>query len=172
MGGTISVQSVYGKGSTFKISLPFTAGTNDDLPKRWGKTEDFTAPDAKVLIVDDVDINIEITEYILSKYGIASKSASDGQCALDLVKSEHFDLILMDHMMPIMDGLEATREIRALGGDYLSVPIVALTANAIEGNDKIFIEAGMNDFVSKPIDDDDLKRALFRNLPKELIKVQ
>jgi CheY-like chemotaxis protein len=116
-----------------------------------------------------VDINLEIAVYMLEPYKVKSDLAINGKEAVQKVRENPYDLVLMDHMMPIMDGLEAAECIRNLDGPMARVPIVALTANAISGNEKMFEEAGFNGFISKPIDEGALAEALYEFLPKELI---
>ncbi|MDR1013550.1 MAG: response regulator [Coriobacteriales bacterium] len=170
MGGSVGVQSVYGEGSTFTVVLPLKEGTPDDLPKVEIEYHAFKAPDAKVLIVDDVEVNIVIAEFMLEPFGVQVASVSDGKQALELVQKEHFDLILMDHMMPVMDGVEATRAIRGLDGPVSEVAIVAMTANAVSGVVEMFLAAGFNGYVSKPMSEAALSTALYEHLPKALIR--
>ncbi|MBQ9947951.1 MAG: response regulator [Oscillospiraceae bacterium] len=114
----------------------------------------FVCPEARVLIVDDNLVNLRVAEGLISTYKPEITLAASGFEALELIEQGNtYDIIFMDHMMPIMDGVETTQKIRELGTDYArNVPIVALTANAMKGVEKAFIEAGMNDFLAKPID--------------------
>jgi signal transduction histidine kinase len=160
MGGGITVESVYGKGSTFTAIITLDTPSADMLAniKKAETVEtdmNFYAPNAKVLIVDDLEINVEIAAELLTLGGIKADTALSGPEAIDKCKLKTYDLILMDHMMPEMDGIETTAEIRALDG-YRDVPIIALTANAVSGVKEMFIQKGMNDFVSKPIELKDL----------------
>ncbi len=170
LNGRIEVNSVYGKGSTFSVFLPLKQGTIEDLPSSFDESIVFTAPEARVLIVDDVEVNIEIAEFMLEPYEVKIEKAYDGLEAVELADAEHFDLILMDQMMPTMDGIEATRHIRELDSLASKVPIVALTANAVQGMETKFREAGFDGFISKPIDAMQLAKALYDLLPKELIR--
>jgi CheY-like chemotaxis protein len=162
MGGDISVTSEYGKGSTFTatISLEYPPeGVEIDLDDAdsANSDSDLFLPNAKVLIVDDLEINVEIAAELLTIVGIKADTVLSGMEALEKCKEKHYDLILMDHMMPEMDGLETTAEIRAMDDEYYKgVPIIALTANAVSGVKDMFLENGMNDFVSKPIEIKDL----------------
>jgi CheY-like chemotaxis protein len=168
MGGNIDVKSVYGEGSTFIVELPFTRGTEADLPQKKDVTPKFTARNARILIVDDVEINLEITRFLLEAFKVHTDIAFDGQEAIDMVAKKHYDMILMDHMMPVMDGIEATQIIRSREKDE-HIPIVALTANAISGVEGMFKKEGFDGFISKPIDADNLARSLYELLPRELI---
>lgn len=114
----------------------------------------FVCPEAKILIVDDNLVNLRVAEGLISSYQPEITLAASGFEALDLINAgNRYDIIFMDHMMPKMDGVETTQKIRESGTDYgKNVPIVALTANAMKGVEKAFIEAGMNDFLAKPID--------------------
>jgi len=129
---------------------------------------DMVLTDTQILLVDDNDINLLIAQNILEDYQAEVTLAKSGQEAIDCVKANRYDIIFMDHMMPEMDGVEATALIRALeGNDWArKMPIVALTANAISGVREMFLENGMNDFLSKPIDLPELNRVLYTWLPK------
>jgi len=108
-------------------------------------------PFGKVLVVDDLDMNIYVIRGMLSPYGLQIDTAISGHEAIEKVKSNTYDLVFMDHMMPVMDGVEATHEIRKLGPEYEKLPIIALTANAVSGMKEMFLANGFDDFISKPI---------------------
>lgn len=130
----------------------------------------FVAPTAKVLIVDDIETNLKVTAGLLSPYQMMVDTTKTGVEAIDLVKQNKYDLVFMDHMMPGMDGLEATMHIRALGelSDYYTrLPIVALTANAITGMKEMFLNNGFDDFLAKPIETSQLYTILEKWIPKE-----
>lgn len=124
----------------------------------------FICPEAKVLIVDDNLVNLRVAEGLIAAYKPEITLATSGFEAIDLIESgNRYDIIFMDHMMPKMDGVETTQKIREMNTDYSrSVPIVALTANAMKGVEKAFIEAGMDDFLAKPIDTKRLNQVLSR----------
>ncbi len=117
-----------------------------------GSEFDFIAPSAKVLIVDDNAVNLTVAEGLLEPLKMQVDTAPGGKEAIDRISAEHYDIVFMDHMMPEIDGVEATHIIRRLHPEYDDVPIIALTANAVEGTKEMFCREGMNDFVAKPIE--------------------
>ena len=131
----------------------------------------FTAPDANILVVDDIDINVMVVEGLLQVYNVTVDACYNGLEAIEAVKSKKYDLVLMDHMMPVMDGVEATAGIRALAADgdqyFRELPIAALTANAVSGMQEMFLGNDFNDFISKPIDSNRLHAVLERWIPKD-----
>jgi PAS domain S-box-containing protein len=174
MMGTITVESEYGKGSVFRITLP--QGILDEKPiggEVAGNLRNFRfieersrnrgntlirswMPYGKVLVVDDLQTNLDVMTGLLMPYGLKVDTAISGKEAIERIRSGEtsYDVIFMDHMMPEMDGTEATWNIRnEIGTDYArTVPIIALTANAIAGSREMFLEKGFNDFIPKPID--------------------
>ncbi len=169
MDAEIGVQSHYGAGSTFTVHLPLiTAEITASAPD--ANEPSFIAPGAKVLLVDDIEINLLIVEALLEPCGIEPTRAANGVEAIALAAEQPFDLILMDQMMPEMDGVEATLRIRAMGGHNASVPIVALTANAVSGVREALLNQGFSDYLSKPIDPAALYACLLRWLPTEKAK--
>jgi signal transduction histidine kinase/ActR/RegA family two-component response regulator len=169
MGGTITVKSEYNKGSVFTALLSLKTGSTDDLPEKVSRLIEFTAPEARVLLVDDIEINLEVAAYLLNAYGIKPDLAKSGLEAIDLAAKNSYDLIFLDHMMPEMDGIEAARRIRAMGGPRAELPIIALTANAVSGAQEMFLSSGFTGFLSKPMDTDALARGLLRWLPERFI---
>ncbi|MDR2434220.1 MAG: response regulator [Treponema sp.] len=128
----------------------------------------FTAPDARILMVDDIKTNLDVAEGLLAPYAMKIDSCLSGREALGLVQENNYDLVLMDHMMPGMDGIETAGAIRALAGEsFQKLPIVALTANAIAGMRDMFLEAGFNDYISKPIEIAKLDTIIARWIPAE-----
>lgn len=133
----------------------------------------FIAPEARVLIVDDNDINLTVTEGLLEPLKMKVSTASGGMEALEMITSHHYDLIFMDHMMPELDGVETTHMIRNSYPEYQNIPIIALTANAVDGTKELFLQAGMNDFIPKPIELQLLISKVRQWLPPEkLLKAQ
>ncbi|MDR2663729.1 MAG: response regulator, partial [Treponema sp.] len=128
----------------------------------------FTAPEARVLIVDDIKTNLDVAEGLLVSYAMRMDTCLSGDEAVKLVRKNKYDLVLMDHMMPGMDGIETTRAIRALPGEYFQrLPVVVLTANAIAGMRDMFLEMGFNDYISKPIEIVKLNEIIARWIPEE-----
>ena len=179
MHGEIGVRSKLKEGSTFCVSLPqkvydsrpceYKANENI-LPSSKEFQVNFIAPKAKVLIVDDNKVNLQVAKELMKLFGFDATTVESGKEAIDRVEKHlvTYDVIFMDHMMPFMDGVEATRFIRQLSGEYAQkVPIVALTANAIKGVEQQFIDAGMNDYLSKPIRLEQLATLLRRYIPKK-----
>ena len=167
MGGTINVQSVYGKGSVFTVRVKQKpAGCEVIGPEISRRLRTFTYMEEKqfdkmqifcenmsygtILIVDDVETNLYVAEGLMSLYGLNIETAGSGAAAIENVAGGRiYDVIFMDHMMPHMDGIETTQQLRSMG--YSGV-IVALTANALTGNAEMFRQNGFDDFISKPID--------------------
>ncbi len=129
----------------------------------------FTAPGARVLIVDDNAVNLKVAEGLMKPYDMQITTASGGASCLSLLEQQTFDLIFMDHMMPEMDGVECVRRIRSLDGDVAGIPIIALTANAVSGMREMFQEAGFDGFLAKPIELQRLDDALRAYLPAQHI---
>ena len=128
----------------------------------------FIAPDACILVVDDINTNLVVTAGLLAIYRSQVDTCTNGPESIRMVQEKHYDIIFMDHMMPEMDGIEATRNIRALEGDYYrNIPIIALTANAIIGMKEMFLSQGFNDYLSKPIEVSKLDDVLKAWLPPE-----
>ena len=171
MDGKIKVESEYGKGTKFYVELKQYYVNEDILGKEISEklgnrsffeekqlaANSILRPDlsyAKVLVVDDYPTNLDVASGMLKKYRMHVDCVQNGQAAIDLVKSGEplYDAIFMDHMMPEMDGIEATRLIRLLDTEYSkNVPIISLTANALVGNEQMFLNEGFSAFLSKPI---------------------
>ena len=157
--------------STLAMILALNNKTIDDMKfnSREIKYVRFTAPDAKVLIVDDNTINLSIAVGLLEPLQVKCEVAQSGKEALEKVRENQYDLILMDHMMPEMDGVETSAEIRRTIPDADFTPIIALTANVLEGSKELFMKAGMVDMIAKPIDIKELNMKMIKWLPNYLI---
>lgn len=174
MGGTIGVESEYGKGSKFYFRIEqdivdpapisqinYDLRQNNILDKE--AESFFTAPDAHILLVDDNALNLMVAQDLLKPLQLQIDTAENGRRAIEMIRQKPYDLVLMDHMMPVMNGTEAARAIRELPDpQYQTLPIIALTANAMTDARKEFADAGMNGFVAKPI--------IFRNICNEIRK--
>jgi len=159
MGGTLSADSVLGKGSTFRLSLPLTiaAAVRNESP---ATRKQPSASPRRILLVEDNPVNQMFAKRVLERAHYDVAIASNGLEALSLIPAGSFDLILMDCQMPEMDGLEATRRIRQLGGAFATLPIIGLTANAMEEDRERCLNAGMTDYLAKPFYPADLKEKL------------
>ena len=142
-----------------------------NLNERRGSDIRFSAPKARVLIVDDNAINLKVAVGLMQPYHMQLMTAESGSAAINMLRSKDIDIVFMDHMMPEMDGIEATKIIRNMEGEYYKkLPIIALTANAVNGVREMFIQEGLNDFLAKPIELSALDRVLRYYLPKEYIQ--
>lgn len=175
MQGTIKVESVYGEGSTFIVDILqkiADARPLSEVPEQEVKKEEplepFTVSGYKVLVVDDNLINRKVARSFLQTYGLEITEAESGMEAIDLVHRTQFDIIFMDHMMPLMDGIEAVQKIRNDCGENGTLPvIIALTANAMEGVRETFLASGFQDFITKPLDRKAMHRVLLKWIPEE-----
>lgn len=175
MQGTIKVESVYGEGSTFIVEIQqkiADARPLSEVPEPEARKEmplePFTAKGCKVLVVDDNLINRKVARSFLQTYGLEIIEAESGMEAIELVHRTQFDIIFMDHMMPMMDAIEAVQIIRRDCGENGRLPVViALTANAMEGVRENFLANGFQDFITKPIDRRAMHMALLKWIPEE-----
>ncbi len=180
MNGTIHVDSIYGKGTTFTITIPQKIvdrrpiSEMPEIPQTEQKLTDlFTAPGVKVLIVDDNVINRKVARGFLKNYAFDLTEAESGPEAIKLVQEERFDFIFMDHMMPDMDGVEAAEIIHRDCGENGAAPVmIALTANAMEGMQEFFLKHGFQDFIAKPLDRVELNKLLLRWIPEKYRKAE
>jgi len=168
MDGDISVESEYGHGTAFIVIIPLIPGDEKNVKKHELDETAYSlrAPGAKILVVDDNEFNLKVATGLLHLMEIEAETADSGFEAIEMVKNNNYDIIFMDHMMPEMDGIETMLKIRALGGDFGKLKIIALTANAANNAHQMFMKYGFNDFVSKPIDADELCDALRKHLPQ------
>jgi signal transduction histidine kinase/CheY-like chemotaxis protein len=129
----------------------------------------FRVVNSRMLVVDDNPVNLAVAKGLLEQYGISTDTAGGGEEAIRKVKLINYDIVFMDHMMSGMDGLDATRAIRGMGGHFAAIVIIALSANALSGARELFLQAGMNDFLAKPIILSELREILRKHLPHEKI---
>ena len=181
MDGAVWVESEVGKGSTFFVALPQTVVSREPIGdfflhiqnytvEKEEYKESFQAPDAKVLIVDDVMMNLQVVKGLLRDTKVQVTLAKSGAEALELAEKDRYDLILMDHMMPEMDGIETLQKIREGSTSNKQTPIVVLTANAIAGEKEKYLAAGFVDYLSKPVRGKELEKMVMKYLPQKLIK--
>eukprot|EP01137_Pigoraptor_chileana_P012744 Opistho-2@65432 len=155
MGGGIQVTSEKNAGTSISFTLTLTKGTKDDLPVNEVETIDaMLLSGRKILVVDDNEMNRVVATTILNNYGAVISEARNGKECIDILNRELVDLVLMDIQMPVMDGIEATKHIRKEISKTL--PVIALTANAIKGDNEKYFSVGMNDYISKPFTENDL----------------
>jgi len=161
MGGSIHVESEPGKGSRFTLDMSFKVVAVSSVPVNGNGTQKSSFPSQRVLVVEDNPINQKVARRLLEKKGLEVTLAENGVKALEIYENEDFDLILMDIQMPEMDGIETTKAIRKIS-DHTKrdIPIVALTANAMKGDREKYIEAGMNDYLAKPVNNEELSEKL------------
>ncbi len=166
MNGTINVKSKKGEGTQITIKLSFAKGAESDLPKKDNShVEAHILADKRILLVEDNEMNRVVAETILNQYGATISKAVNGAEAVDAIRNHNYDIVLMDIQMPVMDGLEATRHIR--NDLHSTIPVIALTANAVKGEMEKCIQAGMNDYLSKPFEEEDLIRLIAKWLGRE-----
>ena len=181
MGGEVFAESTYGKGSCFTAKIPqkiADAKPMGDFGKRYQQylsTSDddklsFLAPDAKILVVDDVTMNLKVVEGLLKATKIQIDTAVSGSECLECVKTTPYQMIFLDHMMPEMDGLETLEHMKNLSDNpNAQTPVIMLTANAIVGAKEEYIEAGFTDYLTKPIRETELLEMILKYLPEELV---
>ncbi|MCR5092969.1 MAG: response regulator [Lachnospiraceae bacterium] len=181
MGSSLQVESVYGEGSCFHFDLKqgvidweelgdYEAAYQSYARNKENYRESFTAPDARVLIVDDNQMNLEVFRGLIKKTQIRTDTAASGDEGLQLCANNRYDIIFLDHMMPVKDGIETLKELRARDHDpNENTPAVCLTANAISGAREEYLEAGFDDYLTKPIDPDALEKMLLRYLPSDRV---
>ena len=182
MNSELRVESVFHKGSTFAFDIRqsvvkwepigdyerafMTASSRQD--KKYSQS--FQAPDAKVLVVDDADVNLLVFANLLKKTKIKIDTASSGVEMLQMVRMNHYDIIFLDHRMPGMDGIEAFHNMKKMtDGLNYNTPVVALTANAVLGARQLYIDEGFSDYISKPVDTVRLEQVLLEYLPPDLV---
>lgn len=183
MGSRLKVKSVYGEGSTFSFdveqeiidSYPIgdihKAGIRSNAISQSAKP--FTAPDAKVLVVDDNAINLAVMKGLLKKTGMHVETALSGMDCLQMIKGTEYNIIFMDHLMPEMDGVETLQKMKNYQlHKNVDTPVIVLTANAVTGAREQYIEQGFSDYLTKPVDVKLLEESILRFLPEELVVYQ
>ncbi len=181
MGSKLQVESTYGEGSVFSFDLKQEVVSWEELgdfeavcqapPDRKKYCVKFTAPDARVLVVDDNRMNLMVFKSLMKQTRIRVDTAERGEEGIALCEENRYDLIFFDHMMPGKDGIETLHLLREKRNhENVHTPAVCLTANAISGAREKYIREGFEDYLSKPIDSGDLERILLSYLPKDLIR--
>ncbi|MBO4905403.1 MAG: DegV family EDD domain-containing protein [Lachnospiraceae bacterium] len=180
MGGTISVNSVYGEGSTFTFTIkqPVTDHRmigdlnihSQHMGVRNNYESGFLAPEANILIVDDNEMNLEVESRLLIDTDMGIDKAQSGKEALEMCLKTHYDAILMDHLMPVMDGIECLRRIRTQsGGLNRNTPIIVLTANAGSENRELYNQSGFDGYLVKPVSGEAMEEALVRHISSDKV---
>ncbi len=181
MGGSMEIESEYGVGSTFRVAIrqkvvewnkigDYQDSVRKRVDSRDKYKELFTAPEAKVLIVDDTKMNLMVFKSLLKSTEIQIETADSGMEGLEIMKNEKFDVIFLDHMMPHKDGIETLHDLRAdKDNPNHDTPVICLTANAISGARELYMNAGFDNYLTKPIDTLKLEEMLVAFIPKEKI---
>ena len=179
MNGSIRIESTVGKGSTFFVKLPQKIVSREKLGVFCIKSDEikadkyiarFEAPDAHILVVDDVEMNIEVVTGLLRETKIKVDTALGGKKALKMACDKVYDVILMDHMMPEMDGVETLNALRRIQSPNQDTPVIVLTANALVGAKEQYIKEGFEDYLSKPMRGDALEKMLLKYIPADKVK--
>ena len=180
MGGSVGVESEPGKGSTFTARIPqrIVGVSEEELVEADGSLRgikdrgerDYIAPDAHILVVDDVDMNIKVIQGFLKPNKIRISTAKSGAECIAMMELETFDVIFLDHMMPGMDGLETFDKLREKYGSSLP-PVIMMTANAVLGAREEYLSKGFSDYISKPVMIEELKSTLIKYLPEDKVSI-
>ena len=178
MGGVISVDSTYGEGSVFTVTLPQKVASTEPIgtftpgggkgPDGQRYRESFTAPEACVLVVDDNEMNLFVTQSLLKATRMQMELCKSGQECLDRLAKKHFDVVLLDQMMPGLDGIETLHRAKKMEG-VEEIPFIAMTANAVSGAREMFLKEGFADYISKPVDGILLERLVRKYLPEDKV---
>lgn len=181
MGSKLQIDSVYGEGSTFSFELRQGIASHDPigdytqrsriLGREYRYEVSFQAPDAKILLIDDNDINRRVFQNLLKETGMRITDVASGEEGLELIAEEHFDLIFLDHMMPGLDGIQTLCRMRKMEKNCCKdTPVIVLTANAVVGAREKYLKKGFDNFLTKPIDPDKLELIIRSSLPEGLIR--
>lgn len=181
MGGDITVSSVYGEGSTFTATVGQEIVNEEqigDYRKKYKEKlhhevryhESFHAEDARILVVDDNEVNLKIVVGLAKNTKLQIDTALSAAEGLKLIRQHSYQLLLIDHMMPEMDGIEMLQHVKTMdGGIYKDIPAVAITANALSGAKQTYLDAGFCGYLSKPIDPERFEQTIKDNLPQEYV---
>lgn len=181
MGGDITVSSVYGEGSTFTATVGQEIVNEEqigDYRKKYKEKlhhevryhESFHAEDARILVVDDNEVNLKIVVGLAKNTKLQIDTALSAAEGLKLIRQHSYQLLLIDHMMPEMDGIEMLQHVKTMdGGIYKDIPAVAITANALSGAKQTYLDAGFCGYLSKPIDPERFEQIIKDNLPQEYV---
>ena len=179
MGGTVYAESEYGKGSMFCCEIPQKIGS--EVPV--GKVElissaernmlfsykKYIAPEARVLVVDDIEMNLLVFASLLKEHRLQIDKADSGKRCLELIREKQYDVIFMDHMMPGMDGMETLERMSQMEHKNQTTPVIMLTANAISGEKEKYLKAGFDGYLTKPIKSEKLEEMLLKYLPEDKV---
>ena len=180
LNGEISVESVYGEGTVFSVELAQTVHNHEPISDfsmiadeisgdESNYVPKFIAPDAKILVVDDTEMNLLVVKGLLKETRVQITTCASGEECLNLLTKERYDIVFLDHMMPGLDGIETLRLAKEMK-ECEGVPFIILTANAVSGAKEMFLKEGFTDYLSKPVDGRHLEDALKRYLPQEKIQ--
>ena len=184
MNGSLNVSSTYGEGSTFSFQLPqmvkgeepvgdFKQHFEEFKKQRAKYHESFVAEKARILVVDDNEMNLKVVQNLLKKTRMQVITCQSGAECLELIATTHYDIVLLDHMMPVMDGIETLQHAKTMTNSCCKdTPFIALTANAISGVREMYLTAGFDNYLSKPVTGKTLEEMILKYLPKELVQKQ
>lgn len=184
MNGSIQVESDYGIGSEFVVRIPqriagkgilgdFANYVHISKEENIDTFARFKCPNGKLLVVDDVSLNLQVIQGLLKETQMRVDKASSGAQCIEMVQKENYDIILLDHMMPEMDGIETFRKLKTMGDVFnVRTPVIMLTANAIRGAKEEYLAEGFTDYLSKPVREQELNEMLIKHLPPEMLVVE
>ena len=184
MHGEILVESTYGEGSVFTVTIPqqivddspvgdFLKHFHDVTRENSEYQQSFEAGSARILVVDDVPVNLKVISNLLKKTKIQVDTAESGAACIEMVSNKAYDIIFMDHMMPGMDGVETYKKMQQLkDSPNAHTPVIMLTANAINGVKEEYLKDGFVDYLSKPVRGDKLERMILNYLPEDKIDLR
>ena len=179
MGGDIKVDSVYGEGSVFTVTIPLKVVDSTPIGdisrsiREMRETEEtdesyIMAPGARILVIDDNEMNLEVISGLLERTRMRVDLAQSGLEGIELMRQKRYNIILLDQMMPGMDGITTLKKMKS-EFDMQGIPVIALTADAVTGAREFYLENGFNDYLAKPVKPDALENALLKHLPQKLI---